>query len=253
MSDKNLDMRRVVSNQWNALAGAYQDFRSGGDAYNDLVAIPAMQSLLGELDGLRVLDAGCGTGELACYCAESGAEVTGVDIAQQMVTEASRRAADKNLRVNFITGDFEDLPELKSGCFDVIILSVAIAGRLSEIIAEANRLLRVGGSLCIAEVHPIVNCGKSEFRDGKVGLFVSDYFDRSIRKTTNPFGKPDGHDDVEFVWQNYTLADYFDALWKNDFVVERYLEPEPVTEKESDRSERAKSYPIFFLIKARKE
>lgn len=253
MVDQEFDFRGAVRQQWDALARVYQTYRSTGDSFNDLIEIPAMHSLLGDVKDLRVLDAGCGTGELACYCAAAGANVTGVDIAEEMITEARDRATRRNLDIRFLTGDIENLPDLQSGQFDLVIVSVAIAGRLYEIVAESRRLLRNGGALCISDVHPIVNCGQNESRDGKPGIFVHDYFERSLRKTVNPFGQSCGQEDVEFIWQYYTLGDYFDALWKNGFVVERYLEPEPMAEGMPKKLERAKSYPIFFLVRSRKE
>ncbi len=252
MTERDFDMRQAVRKQWDELAGAYQKFRAGGDAFNELIEVPAMRALIGDVKGKRVLDAGCGGGEMACYCAAAGAEVTAVDISTEMILAAGRRASKQRVTVNFVHGDMEDLPELQAESFDLVIASLAIAGRLSEIVAEAARLLKVGGALCIADIHPFLDAGTPEVRDGRPGVFVSDYYDRSVRSTVNPFGTAEGSGDVEFFWRHYTISDFFDALASNGFVVERFCEPKPTVEGDAEKISRANSYPIFFLIRARK-
>jgi ubiquinone/menaquinone biosynthesis C-methylase UbiE len=57
-----------------------------------------------------VLDVACGTGNLAIPAARKGAQVTGVDIAPNLLSQARHRAAAKGLQITFEEGDAEDLP-----------------------------------------------------------------------------------------------------------------------------------------------
>jgi len=68
--------------------------------------------------GLRVLDAGCGYGELARGLAAAGAEVTGVDLVEERV--AAARAAAGPAGPTFATGSFLD--RLAADRFDVVVL-----------------------------------------------------------------------------------------------------------------------------------
>jgi magnesium-protoporphyrin O-methyltransferase len=72
------------------------------------------------LHGLRLLDAGCGTGALALEVAGRGAEVIAIDLSPQLVTLAAARAADHPAasRVSFRAGDMLD-PAL--GRFDYVV------------------------------------------------------------------------------------------------------------------------------------
>lgn len=70
-------------------------------------------------DGDRVLDIGCGIGVLASSMAESGADVTAIDINADHITSARRKYSRSG--VNFINGDAtKDLPNEK---FDIVVLS----------------------------------------------------------------------------------------------------------------------------------
>src|SRR5262245_44745608 len=60
--------------------------------------------------GVRVLDVGCGAGQLALQAARAGAEVTGCDISTDRIEEARRRAAEEGLTVRFEQADPQSLP-----------------------------------------------------------------------------------------------------------------------------------------------
>src|SRR5436305_812272 len=60
--------------------------------------------------GARILDVACGTGNLAVPAARAGAQVTGVDIATNLLEQARKRAAAEKLAIRFDEGDAEELP-----------------------------------------------------------------------------------------------------------------------------------------------
>src|SRR6185295_11072981 len=60
--------------------------------------------------GAKVLDVACGTGNLALPAARGGAEVTGVDIAPNLVEQARENAKSEGLKAQFDEGDAEALP-----------------------------------------------------------------------------------------------------------------------------------------------
>jgi SAM-dependent methyltransferase len=71
--------------------------------------------------GLRVLDLGCGIGSQAEYISDmTGADVTGVDYADQAVEVARKRCASRADRLHFAVGNLDGLdPSL--GLFDIIV------------------------------------------------------------------------------------------------------------------------------------
>ena len=59
--------------------------------------------------GGRVLDSGCGTGDLAIWLAETGHTVTGVDFLEPPLAAARRKAADRSVAVTFLRMDARDI------------------------------------------------------------------------------------------------------------------------------------------------
>src|SRR5262245_31388442 len=75
---------------------------------------------LGIKAGTRLLDVGCGAGQLALIAARAGAHVTGCDIATNWLEKARARAAAEGLKITFEEGDAESLP-YEDAQFDAVV------------------------------------------------------------------------------------------------------------------------------------
>ena len=71
------------------------------------------------LDGLRILDIGCGAGLLSEQMAKCGACVTGVDIAEKNINIARQHALSEGLEIDYLHGSIEDLDTDQD--FDVVL------------------------------------------------------------------------------------------------------------------------------------
>lgn len=75
---------------------------------------PALEDFLDRTDlADPVLDAGCGTGEVALQLARRGHQVTGLDISPQAITIARAKAAAQQVGVDFRVADARHLPGLR--------------------------------------------------------------------------------------------------------------------------------------------
>ena len=105
--------------------------------------------------GTRVLDVACGTGNLALPAAKTGADVTGIDIAPNLIEQAKERAAAERLDIKFDVGDAEAVP-FDDASFDSVItmFGAMFAPRAEVVAAELERVCRPGGLIAMANWTP---------------------------------------------------------------------------------------------------
>jgi SAM-dependent methyltransferase len=105
--------------------------------------------------GMRVLDVACGTGNLAIPAAKAGADVTGIDIAPNLIDQANQRAKTEGLTAKFEVGDAEALP-YEDGAFDVVMtmFGAMFAPRPDVTAAELKRVCKPGGLIAMANWTP---------------------------------------------------------------------------------------------------
>jgi arsenite methyltransferase len=112
-----------------------------------------LAELAGIAPGTRVVDVACGTGASARLLAhELGAEVVGVDLGARTIERATRQAEGAE-GVRFVRGDAEALP-LPGASFDVALseCSLCTFPDKPRAIAEMARVVRLGGTIAIADV-----------------------------------------------------------------------------------------------------
>ena len=111
--------------------------------------------------GTRMLDVGCGAGQIAVPAARAGALVTGVDIASNLIERARARAASEGVDVRFDEGDAEMLP-YPDASFDLVVslIGAMFAPRPSLVAAELLRVCRPGGRIAMANWTPEGHVGQ---------------------------------------------------------------------------------------------
>jgi demethylmenaquinone methyltransferase / 2-methoxy-6-polyprenyl-1,4-benzoquinol methylase len=97
----------------------------------------------------RVLDACCGTGDLALAAARAGGRVTGLDFSDPMLERARRKGPE----LDWVRGDLLELP-FADASFDAATVGFGVRNveSLERALAELRRVLRPGGRLAILEI-----------------------------------------------------------------------------------------------------
>lgn len=171
MADTSLYMhhlKRTIREVW--MAG---DF--GMIARNTARAAEGFIHRLNIAPGARVLDVACGTGNTSIPLARAGAQVTGVDIASNLLEQARARATAEGLDITFEEGDAEQL-SFPDASFDVVVtmFGAMFAPRHQLVASEFARVLKPGGLLAMANWTP--------------GGFAGQMFHVTARHTGSPIG-----------------------------------------------------------------
>ncbi|WP_309070907.1 class I SAM-dependent methyltransferase [Arthrobacter sp.] len=143
-------------------ADLYDSFAESYSAENESSLLnayyerPAMIALAGDVEGHRILDAGCGSGPLSAALAAKGATVTGFDSSaamldlarQRLGPTAGLRLADLSKPLPFADDSFDDV---------VSSLVLHYLEDWSAPLAELRRVLKPGGRLILSVNHPTVS------------------------------------------------------------------------------------------------
>jgi SAM-dependent methyltransferase len=181
---------------WDANADRYQAEHggqleaSGGVAWG-MWQIPEDElRVLGEVDGLDVLELGCGAAQWSIALSRRGARVVGLDNSERQLDHARRLMAATGVDVPLHHASAEAVP-LPDASFDVVFCD---HGAMSfadpyRTVPEAARLLRPGGLLAFSMVTPIAELVWPMDADNPGRTLVVDYFDlRSYTEDDGPIG-----------------------------------------------------------------
>jgi malonyl-CoA O-methyltransferase len=125
---------------------------------------PLVREAVGDVQGVQVLDLGCGTGRHALWLAAAGAVVTAVDFSAGMLAEARRKPGAASVR--FLVHDLADPLPFAVGEF-ALVVSGLVLEHLSDLGAffrETRRVLRTGGRSVVSAMHPAMFLRGSQAR-----------------------------------------------------------------------------------------
>ncbi|MDP6439705.1 MAG: class I SAM-dependent methyltransferase, partial [Candidatus Brocadiia bacterium] len=144
--------------RWDEAAAAYCCGQRGEARDLAVIYEPAVDALLGDVSGKRVLDAGCGGGDYSRKLAARGALVTAIDGSAEMVSIAKRHPKKANVEYRVL--DLTQTLPFPKGRFDVVLANMVLMDipQIGVTIAEFARVLRSTGALVFSITHPCFFC-----------------------------------------------------------------------------------------------
>jgi len=194
-------------------------FTEGADAeYEEQVLPLAEHHLRG---ARRVLDVGCGEGQLSRRIAGLGAEVVGLDPTRAQI----RAARDRGGGAHFVQARAEQLP-CGDAAFDAVVVCLALehVDPFEPAIAEVARVLALGGRFVLVLAHPLLQApGSGWVEDAgageaywKVGAYLRD--DVALDQVAPGIHLPFAH---------RPLGRYVHVMGRHGLVVDDMVEPPP--------------------------
>lgn len=142
----------MKSSQYDAISRSYTDLVKT-DPQKNYVQYPSALRLLGDVNGLRILDVGCGSGAFARVLAESGAQVVGYDNSAGQISQAKEAISG----VEFIAADPEHFrsQETFDKAVSVLVLHYAKdTEHLGSFFSSTHDALKTGGKFVCILVNP---------------------------------------------------------------------------------------------------
>jgi len=216
-----------ASRPWAELASGYEQARAREDSLDRLVEWPAQRDMLGDVTGLCLLDAGCGSGAKIAQLVQDGAvSSVGVDISDTFITEAPPG-------VTLIQGDLSDLavvPELAGRRFDRILFlqSFGYANDPIHALKTARAMLKDDGFVLLTRTQPIRYAIERAEENGTT--LGEEYF--STRSFT--YRHRSWNEGVALTKRPYTMSDLLNIFSAAGMWVETTVEPQ-MSRESADR------------------
>ena len=246
---------------WDAMSESYQADSAISESdvhYAPFAPGERHYRLLGDVCGKRVLELACGGAQNSIALSSWGADVVALDISPNQLEYARTLQVKSEQSFDLIAGDMAAPLMFSPGSFDIVLSAFGweFIPDLGTCVTNCANLLRPGGQLLMATVHPLT---AFDWDMGRSTLLVTDYFNPPVEVWEEPV--PEGHSPGLTFFR--TIEELVRAVTSAGLIVERLLEPYPlgpdgVAESPyagrywADHKERLERVPFAVVISARK-
>jgi 2-polyprenyl-3-methyl-5-hydroxy-6-metoxy-1,4-benzoquinol methylase len=227
---------------------AIAEFYTSGwtDTYDDSVSV-ALFELLGQIEGLRVLDVACGHGRVTRELARRGARVVGVDLSAALLDTAKALEARQPLGIEYVQADVASDRMTGDGTFDAVTCSFGLSDidDLEGCVRRIATALRPGGRFVFSVLHPCFpgsgdtsGSWPSSATYYDEGWWAAAGRDSSLRRQVGA--------------NHRTLSTYINTFRAHQLSVDAVIEPAPPPEWREQRPSAA-TFPVFLAARCLKQ
>jgi ubiquinone/menaquinone biosynthesis C-methylase UbiE len=219
-------------------APAGRDLPSDVVTYGPDVAREDALRLLGNVEGKRVLDLGCGAGHNAIALARAGAKVIAVDESSDQVADARAAAEAAGVKIELHHAPLAELAFIRADTIDAAVSAYGLAAveDLDRVFRQVDRVLRPEHHVVLSFPHPAFAMVDADDPDRRVRR---SYWDQARIGADVP----------------RTISSLFTALGRANFRVDTVLEPEPAASgpRSPGWVDAMRYLPATLIIRARKQ
>lgn len=240
---------------WDQQAAAYDKLIGNhGDPLRAEFLDPVLMQLLGDVRGLKVLDAGCGNGYLTAKLQSQKAEVVGVDSSAELLKLAKQRFPQSQ----FIQSDLTQKLPFPDASFDLVVSQLVLMDlpQCDILIAESYRVLRTGARVVMSILHPLFTPPVGSFHRGVLGRLFPAHASYHLKNyfQTGCYRKQIYRSPVTSLYYHRLFSTYINSFLVAGFRLAKLLEPRPSREflKKYPQYLHADRIPIFLLAEFKK-
>ncbi len=206
--------------------------------YGPDVAREDTLKLLGNVDGKRILDLGCGTGHNAIALARQGAKVIAVDESSDQVADARAACEAAGVKVELHHAPLAELAFIRADTIDaaVSVWGLAAVDDIDRVFRQVDRVLKPEHGLVLSMPHPAYAMVDPADHERRVH--------RSYWETAGTEGVVPR-----------TIGQLFTSLGRANFRVDALLEPEPPAtgRRSAAWHDHMRYVPATLILRARKQ
>jgi len=250
MADASGDPQNIYDDP--SFFAGYSTLERFGAGWERAMERTDLLALLPDVNGRRVLDLGCGAGQLAHHLAKAGAaEVIGVDVSERMLALARTEWAHPRVTYQHEALETVAFPPTR---FDLVVSSLVFhyVGDYAGLVSRIAGWLAPGGVLVYSTEHPIFTARLPG--DG----WVLDDAGHRTRWGLDRYADEGAREETWFVAGvrkiHRTFATLINGLLEAGLVVERVVEPMPSEQwlRDHPLAHDERRRPVFLLVRARK-
>ena len=222
--------------------------RNRKESPNNIIEKPILFEMIGEVQGEKVLDLGCGDAKFGVELLQNGCiSYDGVEGSVNMAKEAFKTLDGTEGRVHLSSIETWDF---QSENYNLVVSRLALhyLSELENIFKETHKSLAHNGRFIFSVQHPVLTSSikSAAASSSKTDWVVDDYFNGGER--VEPWI------DNKVVKYHRTIEEYFQLLKQAGFMIEDIREGTPRAERFSSESEykRRKRIPLFLMFSCRK-